>query len=63
MVLQVDYSACVVCIMGAHVGEGADIVFRCIGDDLAGLAAGVGELLTGRGWDGTSGKVLMTGWW
>lgn len=49
--------------MGAHVGEGADIVFRYIGDDLAGLAAGVGELLTGRGWDGTSGKVLMTGWW
>lgn len=28
--------------MGAHAGEGADIVFRCIGDDLAGLAAGVG---------------------
>lgn len=31
--------------------------------DLAGLRAGVGELLAGRGWDGKSGKVLMTDWW
>lgn len=29
-------------------------------DDLAGLSAGVGELLAGRGRDGKSGKVLMT---
>lgn len=27
------------------------------GNDLAGLSAGVGELLAGRGWDGKSGKV------
>lgn len=34
-----------------------------VGDGLAGLRAGVGELLAGRGRDGKSGKVLMTGWW
>lgn len=30
------------------------------GDDLAGLSAGVGELLAGRDQNGKSGKVLMT---
>lgn len=30
---------------------------------LAGLGAGVGELLAGIGRDGKSGKVLMTDWW
>lgn len=38
------------------------VLILCVsgGDDLAGLSAGVGELLAGRGRDGKSGKVLMT---
>lgn len=38
------------------------VLMLCVsgGDDLAELSAGVGELLTGRGRDGKSGKVLMT---
>lgn len=38
------------------------VLILCVsgGNDLAGLSAGVGELLAGRGQDGKSGKVLMT---
>lgn len=37
----------------------------CVSGDggFAVLGAGVGELQTGRGRDGKSGKVLMTDWW
>lgn len=53
----------VICLeTSVHFLAEEKVLTLCVrgGDDLAGLSAGVGELLAGRDQNGKSGKVLMT---